>query len=173
MHPRRHRWSLFTLAVAATLFAGTYALAKGDPLSPEQQNHETFKKILEAGLNAHNVAIFDTQMAATMVDHDLPPGTPPGPAGTKAKLGAFLEAFPDIHFTFENEVYQGDKLAGRGYFTGTHKGTFNGIPPTGKQVKVPFMDLWRFENGKVVEYWGQPDRLSLMMQLGVIPQPKN
>lgn len=154
---------------AGGLFAAQ-AFGKDDQTS---QNKATFKKILTGALNAHDVTVFDQTLAPTMVDHDLPPGTPPGAAGTKGKLGAFLQAFPDIKFTFESEVWEGNMLAGRGYFTGTQTGAFNGIPPSGKPVKVYFMDQWRFENGKVVEYWGAPDRLSLMQQLGAIPTPKN
>ncbi len=138
-------------------------------MTTDQQNRAAFHNILDKALNGHDPNVLDTALTPDSVDHDLPPGTPRGPAGTKAKLGAFIAAFPDLHFTFEDEVYQGDKVSGRGYFTGTHKGTFNGIPATGKQVKVRFMDLWRFENGKLAEYWGQPDVLGLLQQIGAIP----
>ena len=165
--------SLLSLSLVSGALLGASAFAKSDPLSHEQRNKATFGKILASAINAHNLAALDEFVAPSMVDHDLPPGTPPGPGGTRAKLGAFVAAFPDIHFTFESEVYQGDKLAGRGYFVGTQTGPFNGIPATGKKVKVSFMDQWRFEDGKVVEYWGQADRLGLMQQLGVIPAPSN
>lgn len=150
--------------------APTAAIGEGkDVHAEEARNHAAFKLIVEDGLNRHRLEVVDQVFAANMIDHDLPPGTPPGPAGSKAKIGAFLAAFPDIHFTFEAEIASGDKIAGRGYFTGTHKGTFNGIPATGKRVLVRFMDNWRFEGGKVVEYWGQPDVMGLLAQLGVGP----
>ncbi|MFO0724348.1 MAG: ester cyclase [Myxococcota bacterium] len=95
-----------------------------------------------------------------------------GPAGTRAKVETFLTAFPDIQFTVESLVAEGDLVAGRGYFTGTQKGPFAGIPASGKPVKVAFMDLWRVEKGKVVEYWGAPDRMSLLQQLGAMPAQK-
>jgi predicted ester cyclase len=140
--------------------------------APVNVNRAAFRRVIDEGLNANNATVLDEVFAPTMVDHDLPKGTPPGPAGSKAKIAAFRTAFPDIRFTFEGEVAEGDKIAGRGYFTGTHTGSFQGMPPTGRSVKVRFMDVWRFENGKVVEYWGQPDVMGLMQQLGAVPVGK-
>jgi predicted ester cyclase len=167
-----NRFQILSLSIVAGAVAVLAATASGKGVSPEQENHAAFQKILDKAINGHDVNALDDALTPDCVDHDLPPGAPRGPAGTKAKLGAFLTAFPDIKFTFENEVYQGDKLAGRGYFVGTHKGTFNGIPATGKQVKVKFMDLWRFEHGKLAEYWGEPDVFGLLQQLGAIPTAK-
>ena len=84
----------------------------------------------------------------------------------------FRAAFPDLHVTLEDVFGEGDKVATRGYFTGTHQGEFNGIPATGKQVKVSYIDLWRLENGKAVDNWVQMDMIGLMQQLGVIPAPE-
>lgn len=136
-----------------------------------EQNKALRRRIVEEGLNKQNTKVLDELFAANLVDHDLPAGTPPGPEGSKGKIAYFKSAFPDIHFTFEGEVAEGDKVAGRGYFTGTHQGDFQGIPPTGKKINVKFMDVWRFENSKLVEYWGQPDVMGLMQQLGAIPTP--
>src|SRR5262245_28519470 len=140
-------------------------------MDQEQRNRAVFRTFVEDGINRRNLDILDDLMTPTIVDHDLPPGTPPGPAGVKEKLSAFLAAFPDLKATFETEVYQGDKLAGRGHLTGTHRGPFMGIAATGKTMKMPFMDLWRFENGKVAEYWVQADRLCLLQQIGAIAGP--
>jgi predicted ester cyclase len=176
MTTRSSKTLSLVFAGALGVFAAGSALARSEDakaaVAGEAANRATFHRILDKALNGHDVAVFDDTLTSNMVDHDLPPGTPKGPAGTKGKLSAFLTAFPDIHFVFEDEVYQGDKLAGRGYFTGTHKGSLFGIPATGKAVKVKFMDLWRFENGKLAEYWGQPDMMGLMQQLGVAPAPK-
>jgi predicted ester cyclase len=140
----------------------------------QKMNHDNrsiFHRLVDEGINGRNLGVFDDLLAPDILDHDLPPGTPRGPAGTKAKLGAFIEGFPDLKLTFEAEAVEGDLVAGRGYITGTHRGVFNGIAPTGKSVKVPFMDFWRFENGRVAEYWGRPDLLGLLQQLGVIASP--
>ncbi len=72
----------------------------------------------------------------------------------------------------ETLVVQGDKVVTRGVCSGTHKGEFNGIPATGKHVEVPWMDMWRAQNGKFVENWVRLDMLAMSAQLGVVPPPK-
>ena len=133
------------------------------------ENRAVLRRIVDEGLNGRSNDVLDETLDETLVDHDLPPGTPPGPAGTKGKIAYFVSAFPDVKFTFESDVAEGDKIAGRGYFTGTHRGDFQGIAPTGRRVRVKFHDVWRFENGKVVEYWGAADLLGLLQQLGALP----
>lgn len=156
---------------AGSAFAGGMAKdMKADPKAAEA-NRKLFHRIVEA-INEHKTEIFDEVAAPTLVDHDLPPGTPAGAGGTKAKIGAFIAGFPDVKFVFENEIVESNQISGRGYLTGTHQGAFNGVPATGKTIKVAFQDNWRFENGKLVEYWGAPDVLGLLMQIGAIPAPK-
>jgi predicted ester cyclase len=58
----------------------------------------------------------------------------------------------------------------RGVASGTHRGVFMGIPPTGKQVTVPGIHIWRIKDGKIVEHWGESDWLGMMQQLDVLPQ---
>lgn len=136
-----------------------------------EQNRAIFGRIVEEALNNRDLKVLDELVAADYVGYNLPPGLPPGPEGVKQFFQSFWAAFPDIQFTFEDDIAEGDKIAGRGYYTGTHEGDFQGIPPTGKRIHVQFHDLWRFENGKWAEYWGQADLLGLMQQLGAIPTP--
>jgi steroid delta-isomerase-like uncharacterized protein len=110
-------------------------------------------------------------IGTTYVNHSMPAPVP-GPEGFRMVISMFRAAFPDLHITLEDVIGEGDKVATRGYFTGTHQGEFNGIPATGKQVKVSYIDLWRVENGKAVENWVQMDMIGLMQQLGVIPAPE-
>jgi predicted ester cyclase len=83
----------------------------------------------------------------------------------------FKAGFPDLHATIEVTIAEDNRVATRGYITGTHQGPFMNIPPTGKSIKLPFIDLWCIENGKAVENWVQMDMLGLMQQLGVVPSP--
>jgi steroid delta-isomerase-like uncharacterized protein len=80
-------------------------------------------------------------------------------------------AFPDLHFTIEDLIAEGDKIVYRYSATGTHKGALNGIEATGKTVTITGMVISRVVNGKVQEDWEQTDMLGLMQQLGVIPKP--
>jgi len=80
------------------------------------------------------------------------------------------DAFPDMHVTIDDMVAEGDKVAARTTWTGTHKGEFMGVPPTNKKVTFSLIVIDRFAGGKVVEDHGQFDALGLMRQLG-LPVP--
>lgn len=136
-----------------------------------ETNKAVVRRIFEEGFNQNKPSVWDELIAPTYVNHDLP-APAPGSEGFKIVAGMFTAAFPDLHVTLEDELAEGDRVATRGYFTGTHKGTFQGIPPTGKPIKVPYIDIWRLENGKAVENWVQMDQMGLMQQLGVIPAPQ-
>ena len=124
----------------------------------------------EEGMNQGNLAYFDQYLAPSYVNHNMP-APAPGPEGFKIVVQAFKTAFPDFHATVEDAVAEGDRVSTRGTFTGTHLGEFNGIPATGKSIRVGFIDIWRLENGQAVENWVQIDMLGLMQQIGVIPAP--
>lgn len=91
----------------------------------------------------------------------------------KAMGHVFFEAFPDGKHAID-ECYDiaGDRVALRGSFEGTHKAAFMGIPPTGKKLRMTFINLDRFENGKLVEHRFEGDMAGLLTQLGVLPAPK-
>ena len=73
--------------------------------------------------------------------------------------------------TIEDLFAEGDKVVLRFTFHGTHQGEFMGVAPTGKQVTMPGIDIFRIADGKIVELWGQEDVLGMMQQIGAIPGP--
>jgi steroid delta-isomerase-like uncharacterized protein len=83
----------------------------------------------------------------------------------------FLSAFPDLHWTIEDAVAEGNKVVLRLTARGTHRGAFQGIPPTGKQVTVTGIIISRLADGKIAEEWANRDVLGLLQQLGVVPVP--
>jgi predicted ester cyclase len=87
-------------------------------------------------------------------------------------LDMFYKAFPDLHHTFEDQIAEGDKVVTRVTFHGTHQGTFQGIPATGKKIAVEATLVDRIVDGKFVEHWSNMDSMGLMQQLGVIPTPE-
>ena len=89
----------------------------------------------------------------------------------KQYISEFYNAFPDFHFTIDDMVVEGDKVAIRETITGTHKGAFMGIPPTNKKVTMWALEINRVSGGKIVEARGRFDTLGLMQQLGVVPTP--
>ena len=92
-------------------------------------------------------------------------GVEPGITGVKAFYAGFWAAFPDASLDFDDVFAGGDRVACRFRLTMTHKGEFNGIPPTGKQVTLTGITILRFENEKCVERWSQADFIGLMAQL--------
>ncbi len=92
-----------------------------------------------------------------------------GPAGYLAIIGMMRGGFPDIQWTLEEMIAEGDKVAARFTMRGTHRGTFFGVPPTGKPIEVQGMNFYRLSGGQFVEERGQPDLLGLLQQIGAVP----
>jgi len=94
-----------------------------------------------------------------------------GPAGYLAIIGMMRGGFPDIQWTLEEMIAEGDKVAARFTMRGTHSGTFLGVPPTGKAIAVQAMNIYRLRDGHFIEEHGQPDMLGLLQQIGAVPTP--
>jgi predicted ester cyclase len=133
-----------------------------------------FRRFIHEVVNGGNVAAIDELMPPNFLEHEaLPPGLPQNREGVKQLFILLHQAFPDLEVTVEDEIVQADKVVFRMTWRGSQQGEFFGMPPTGKQVAYPVIDIVRVVDGKVVEHWGLTDQLSLMQQLGVIPQPGN
>ena len=141
-------------------------------VSMSTEAHKTSaRRFYDEVFNKKNRAAIDEFIDPNQVDHAAPPGTPGGLAGAKQTIGMYLTAFPDLHFTVEDMIAEGDKLVARLTVRGTQQGAFMGIPPTGKHVTVTAIDISRMAGGKSVEHWIEMDTLGMMQQLGVIPAP--
>lgn len=136
-----------------------------------EENKAIAHRVYDEFWNQNNLDVLDEIFAPGVVNHELPPGLPPGVEGTKAYLGMFLSAFPDTQMTVEHQVAEGDMVVTLWSATGTHSGDLMDIAPTGKQVTVTGIDVYRFGGGQVVEAWGEFDQMGLMQQIGVIPSP--
>jgi len=111
--------------------------------------------------------------APSIVDHTAVPGLPAGLEGIQAQAELYSTAFPDIRFTTENVVAEGDRVAITWVAGGTNNGPLQGMPPTGKTASVLGCNLMHIVDGRVTEHWVYFDRLALMMQLGVVPAPQH
>jgi predicted ester cyclase len=80
-------------------------------------------------------------------------------------IKGFRNIFPDLHLTVEDRIFGGDKIVARNTWTGTHRGAFLGIEPTGKQVTLNTIDIWRVAGGKLAEHWDVIDIAGLEKQL--------
>jgi steroid delta-isomerase-like uncharacterized protein len=92
-----------------------------------------------------------------------------GRDGMKQFVTVLRTAFPDIQFTVERQIFEGNKIASRYSMSATHKGEFLGVPPTGKKVTDIGNDLFHLAGGQIVNIWVSEDALGLLQQLGAIP----
>lgn len=99
------------------------------------------------------------------------PGQGPGLEGLKDIIRLMRTAFPDLNFSVQEQIAEGDKVASRFEWTGTHKGEFLGVPATGRPVRVWGMVIDRLEQGRIKDTRIIMDTLGLMTQLGVFPPP--
>ena len=133
-----------------------------------EQNKAAVRDGVENVFNLKKLDMVDDLYTEDVIDHSAPPDLPAGIEGARAKVGAFVNAFPDLHLTYEHMTAEDDFVAGRFILSGTHQGDFGGIPATGNSVRVSGHDLVRLRDGKVCEHWLQLDTLDLMQQLGVV-----
>jgi steroid delta-isomerase-like uncharacterized protein len=126
-----------------------------------------YERIWVEGLNRGDVSVADGVFAPDCVVHFT--GVPApfrGVSQWKEFVAGMLNAFPDIHFTVEDQVIQGDHVAFRWHATGTHRGPLGAAPPTGKTVSVDGLIVDRLVDGKVAERWEQFDQALMLQQLG-------
>lgn len=136
-----------------------------------EENKELVRRFVEEFWNEGNAAAADELMAPDAEIH-MPTGELVDLDGLKGFAGAFRQAFPDWHSTFEELVAEGDRVAERWTGRGTQRGELQGIAPTDRRVEVPGSVFYRIVDGKIVEFRGQLDMMGLMQQLGAIPSPQ-
>jgi steroid delta-isomerase-like uncharacterized protein len=134
-----------------------------------ENNKQLMNRFVEF-INTANI-----QLADELINHEakfyVPGQQDPmcGPKGYLAIIGMMRSGFPDVQWTLEEMVAENDKVAARFIMKGTHQGVFFGVPPTGKSIQVPAMNLYRFSKNQIIEEYGQPDLLGLLKQIGAIP----
>ncbi|SFD33675.1 Predicted ester cyclase [Bacillus sp. 491mf] len=120
--------------------------------------------------NTGNDALIPQAVTDNFFDNTLPKERPQGPKGLTFASSNFRKAVPDLQCNIEDLLVTGDKVTARLSFTGTHKGNFGEKQPTGKAVHFFAIDILRVKDGKIVEDWHLEDNLTLMQQLGVVPE---
>lgn len=133
-----------------------------------QGDRAVIEQLFTVVLNGNRLASLNRIIAPDYADYSPVPGQAPGVVGVRAKIESLREAFPDIHYTLEAMVAEGDLVAVRWYFTGTQTGKFGNIAPTGRRVHMDGIDFYRIESGRITAHWACEDKLGLLTQLGVI-----
>lgn len=136
-----------------------------------EENKAVIRRLIEEVINQGNTAVAEALVAEDHVALDPPLGQEQGRAGLIASIARMRTAFPDLEWTIEDQVAEGDKVAVFFVWRGTHQGAFLGIPPTGKRVTVPGMGFDYCVAGQCKKSRIVMDIMSLMHQLGVVPPP--
>ena len=137
-----------------------------------EENKTLIRRTYEELLNQGNLVVADELIAPDFINHEAPPGRDRGPESMRGLTTMLRTAFPDLRFTIEELIAEGDVVAGRLTMSGTHEGPLMGMPPTGRSVRQDHMHFVRFRDGKAVEHWGVRDDLGMMQQMGVMPEPR-
>lgn len=138
----------------------------------EKQNVELVRRSVMEILDASekNYDLIDELYSEDVVQQ----GAVSGEIKGRKELRAFMEslhiAFPDLTVTEEMSFCDDNHVAGRYTYTGTHEGEFQGIEATGKQVTINGNTLFRIEDGRISHVWPESDFLSLLQQVGVVPE---
>jgi len=138
-----------------------------------ENNKALVRRYFEDAWNKHNPALVDEIYATDFVDRspDIP-GIAHTRDGLKQFMGVYLRAFPDADITIEDQLVEGDRVVTRWTGRGTQTGEFMEMPPSGKKVAVPGVQIDRFAGGKIVEEWTLFDQLGMLQQLGAVPATK-
>jgi len=163
--------SLIVVVLLLALILGACQPAVQPTPETAEQNKALARRVLEEAANQRKLELIDELLAPDYVLHDPANPMVQDRETFKQFLNGHYVAFPDIQWTIEDVVAEGDRVVVRWILTGTHQGPLMGIPPTGKQVSMWGISIYRIAEGKVAEEWAVADVMGLMQQLGVIPPP--
>lgn len=140
---------------------------------PETERNKASTRRFTDGMNTNDADIISRTIdELVMPDAVIRTPLPLEVSGAQALKEVFLRlhrAYPDLHVAIEDLIGEGDRVVSRNVVSGTHRGEYMGIPPTGRSVTYTEIFIFRFVNGKIAETWGVVDVLSQLKQLGALP----
>ena len=137
-----------------------------------QQENIAVQKNIGQAVNSGHLEGLKLAFDDHVKDHDPASGQAPGPEGFIEFYRMMRTSFPDLTVAVDHMVADDENVAIAYTMTGTQKGEFLGIAPTGKKIHARGMQIARFERGKIVERWGSSDELGILKQLGVTVEPQ-
>ena len=135
-----------------------------------EENKAIAKQDVEA-INAGDFSRLESLVAADAAEHAAPPNMPPTRDSAIQFLTMLRGAFPDLTYTLEDVIAEGDRVVQRTTARGTMQGEFLGMPATGKSAAWGEIHIVRVKDGKIVEHWASVDQLGMLQQLGLAPAP--
>jgi steroid delta-isomerase-like uncharacterized protein len=138
-------------------------------MSDPTTNKALVTEFIDALFTRGDLNAVDRYLAPGFVNHDPFPGFAPDLEGFRRIGQIFREGFPDWRSQLEALIAEGDLVTERFTARGTHRGEIMGVPPTGREVVLAGINIFRVQDGKLVERWGRTDDLGLLQQLGIVP----
>lgn len=135
-----------------------------------EQNTTTVRRLYAEVLDQNDQALIDELCAPDMIVHDPFIGTVEGVGAYKQLVVMFQTAFPGHRTTVHQLVAEGDTVAALHTHYAHHAGDFMGLAPTGRDVVVEGIELYRLSAGRIVEFWRHDDDAGLLRQLGLVPE---
>ena len=135
----------------------------------EKANMATVRKFFEVGPSKGDIEAANTLLAADFSLHVPLPVAGPGISAINNVVTSCRAAFHSLNVTIEDMTADGDMVTCRFTARGEHKGEFMGLLPTGKPIVMTGIEIFRLENGKIAELWGEANLMGLMQQLGILP----
>lgn len=137
-----------------------------------EENKAIVRRWIEEGWNRGNLDVADELYTADFFAESMEEGVEDlrGIEDVKEMVRRIRSAFPDIHFSIDHLIAEGDKVVGAFTLQGTHQGDLSDLAPTGRRVRFKAIDVWRILDGKIAERCtAVADHFSLLQQLGAIP----
>ena len=139
----------------------------------EERNKAVVRRMYADLFNREDLPLAEELFAADYIDHESPPGLPDrGPESMRRLVMMFHDAFPDVSFQVEELIAEGEAVAARVTWTGTHRGSFLGMAPTGRAVRQKQMHFMHFRDGQMVEHLAVRDDLGLRQQFAASMAPR-
>jgi predicted ester cyclase len=129
------------------------------------QHKQIVRRLYEACINPGRLDLIDTIVG----DAYIGPQGERGPAGFRGTLDALRNGMPDIHFTIDDLIAEGDRVAVRWHWVATHTGEFRGLAPSGVRATNSGVAFYQLQDGRIVRAWLETDRLGFLEQIGAIP----
>lgn len=140
-------------------------LVEGEAVASQEDPKDTYRQII-AAISTGDSEALQVLLSDEIVDHNPVPNQAPGLDGFNQWMVAVRTSFPDLEGTVEDVLGEGDRVAGRVIWRGTHGGDFAGITPTNKPVSFSAFHIVRLSGGRATEWWGTADLLGALQQIG-------
>jgi steroid delta-isomerase-like uncharacterized protein len=136
-------------------------------MSTTESNKTVVKDFIDGLFTKGDLGAVDTHLAEDFINHDPPFGVTPDREGMRDAGSMMRAAFPDWHSDLHELIAEGDLVVERFTAGGTQRGEVMGVPPSGRTVSLPGINIWRLRDGLIAERWGRLDDLGFLRQLGV------